>query len=241
MSELLVDQYARLLDALPLEAPWSKLIDSGFLDLMVPENEGGGGASLTEVFDIAFETGRRPSAPPIIETMIARLFRRDALAVTNLEEFSGRALSAACVSALMSGAMAEIQAMTIEYATTRRQFGREIGRFQAVQQQLAIMAEEVGAARMAAQLAFSGLPEDVSETRAGIAKYRCSQAARQVTSIAHAVHGAMGISGECQLHYFTRKLRMWCFLHGGESWWAERLGEAVFASKEELTTVARLI
>jgi acyl-CoA dehydrogenase len=40
----------------------------------------------------------------------------------------------------MAGAMERLVDMTVEYALSRRQFGREIGKFQALQQQIALMA-----------------------------------------------------------------------------------------------------
>lgn len=238
MSDLLVDQYSRLLDALPKADPWPELQASGFLDFMRPDGDGDQ-ADAQSVFRLAFETGRRAGAPPVMETMAARLFTPDAIAVTDPEPTVGRPLAAAISSAQMAGAMSSILAMTCEYATTRKQFGREIGRFQAVQQQIAILAEEASAARMAAQIAFSGKLDEMSEARAGIAKLRCSQAARIVSGIAHAVHGAIGASEEHALHRFTRKLREGQLRNGGEAWWSSKLGGRVLADDRQIADLVR--
>ena len=67
-----------------------------------------------------------------------------------------RTLQAAVVAAQMAGALQAVFDRTLQYANERQQFGRPIGKFQAIQHQLAVMSEHVFAARMAAQLGCSG-------------------------------------------------------------------------------------
>lgn len=55
-----------------------------------------------------------------------------------------------------------------------------------------------------------------------------SAAAVQIANIAHAVHGAIGISAEYDLQLFTRRLHLWRLADGSESWWARVLGEIRF-------------
>lgn len=216
-DNLLSEQFSRLLDSLPADDPWPALEESGFLDLLRPESDGGAGLPLDEVFPIALAVGARPGAPRVLDEMARRL-----------ADPVPRALAATLASGEMAGAMIAVQAMTTEYALTRKQFGREIGRFQAIQHQLAVMAEETMAARMAAQAAFVGPAAEVSERRAAAAKLRCGEAQAKVAAIAHAVHGAIGVSDEYALHPLTRRLRELAFAHGGGSWWAQRLGDWAF-------------
>lgn len=226
-GELLQEQYGRLLDSLPVADPWPALEASGFLDLLRDEANGGAGLLLEELFPLALETGRRSTTPPVLEAMAGRL------GVLN------RPLAAVLVAGQMAGAMSAVEALTVEYALTRKQFGREIGRFQAVQHQIAVMTEQTMASRMAAQAAFVGHPLKVSEQRAAVAKVRCGQAAERVCAIAHAVHGAIGVSEEHVLHRYTRRLRAWRFAHGGESWWAQRLGNWALAQGRDFTALAQ--
>lgn len=122
----------------------------------------------------------------------------------------------------MAGAIARLTDMTVEYAKAREQFGQPIARRQAIQQQISVMAEQSYAAQMAAQIGLAGFP---SATSAAIAKSRVNEAAAMAGSIAHAVHGAIGITEEHDLQLFTRLLIEGRQSHGSESYWNRRLGE----------------
>lgn len=67
-----------------------------------------------------------------------------------------RTLQAGLVAAQLAGALMEVFQRTLQYANDRQQFGRPIGKFQAIQHQLAVMSEHVFAARMAARLGCAG-------------------------------------------------------------------------------------
>jgi acyl-CoA dehydrogenase len=91
------------------------------------------------------------------------------------------------------------------------------------------MAEEVAAARMAASLGLGGeglLPDAL---RAAVAKARASAAVPSVASIAHAVHGAIGIAAEFDLQLFTRRLHAWRLAFGSEAHWHGRVGRMLLA------------
>lgn len=127
----------------------------------------------------------------------------------------------------MAGAIARALDMAIDYANTRHQFGRPIGRFQAVQQLLAKLAAEAAAAQAAADLAWSALDAGALGHAGAIAKIRTGEAARIAAAIAHQVHGAIGVTDEHMLHYVTRRLWTWRLDYGSDGAWATRLGEAV--------------
>ena len=126
-------------------------------------------------------------------------------------------------AAAIAGAAARLLDMTVAYANDRVQFGKPIGKQQAIQQQLAVMAEHVIAARIAAQMGCaSGLSP--AEQVVATAKHGASAAAAEIAGIAHAVHGAIGISADYDLQLFTRRLHAWRLADGSESYWARRLG-----------------
>jgi acyl-CoA dehydrogenase len=142
-----------------------------------------------------------------------------------------RTLQATVMSAQLAGALGAVFERTLAHANERQQFGRAIGKFQAIQHQLSVMAEEVFAARMAAQIGCwadgAGDPLVPDRLRVATAKARCSEAALQVASLAHAIHGAIGFTREFDLQLFTRRLHAWRQAAGGESYWQRVLGQAL--------------
>lgn len=108
--------------------------------------------------------------------------------------------------------------MSLQYGNDRTQFGRSIGKFQAVQHQLAVMAEHVAAARIATAAAFRAGLAQPALLPAAIAKARASEAAALAANTAHAVHGAIGVTEEYDLQLYTRRLHGW-LAHGSEAYW----------------------
>lgn len=134
----------------------------------------------------------------------------------------------------IAGALEHILGRTVGYANERKQFGRAISKFQAVQHGLARLAGEVAAAvaasgAAAAAVEHYGLGDARTLFAVASAKVRCGQAASEGAAIAHQVHGAIGFAAEYPLHLFTKNLWFWRDDFGSETEWAERLGELVAA------------
>ncbi|MBM3406924.1 MAG: acyl-CoA dehydrogenase [Betaproteobacteria bacterium] len=157
-------------------------------------------------------------------------------------------LAQALVLALqLAGALDAVFQRSLAWANEREQFGKPIGKFQAIQHQLSLMAEEAFAARMAARIACLAAPGQPSTNteqdplaaidplRIAIAKARASEAALQVAQMAHAVHGAIGFTAEFDLQLLTRRLHAWRQAAGSESAWHDRLGQALVASPSRLS------
>ncbi|MBB2919344.1 acyl-CoA dehydrogenase family protein [Cupriavidus alkaliphilus] len=129
----------------------------------------------------------------------------------------------------IAGVLERILNQAVQYANERVQFGRPIGKFQAIQQQLAQMANHVVAARMAVATACAAMDGKDWERQAAIAKVICGQAASGASAIAHQVHGAIGFTYEHSLHFGTRRLWSWRAEYGSDGEWAEYLGRAAIA------------
>jgi acyl-CoA dehydrogenase len=140
------------------------------------------------------------------------------------------AFGAALHAALLSGAMNKVFALTLQYGNDRVQFGKSIGKFQAIQHQLSVMAEHVAAGAIAAEAAFQGEDRQPVLLAGAIAKSRTSEAAQLIASIAHAVHGAIGITEEYDLQLYTRCLHEWRIAHGSEAYWNLVVGRSLLAS-----------
>jgi len=146
-----------------------------------------------------------------------------------LEVHDWRSVGALMRAVDMAAAMARLLGMTVDYAKEREQFGRAIAKQQAIQQQISLMAEECYAARMAAELGLAGYTDP---TAVAIAKSRVGEAASRVGPIAHAVHGAIGITQEHDLHLYTRRLIEGRIAYGSERYWNEKLGQSLLDSTQ---------
>jgi acyl-CoA dehydrogenase len=144
-------------------------------------------------------------------------------------------LQACLAAAQLSGALMAVFERTLQYANDRNQFGRPIGKFQAIQHQLAVISEHVFAARMAAQIGCraSGVVPD--RLRVAVAKARTGEAALEVASLSHSIHGAIGFTEEFDLQLYTRRLHAWRQSGGAESYWQDVLGEALLDARGTLT------
>ncbi|KKD06687.1 hypothetical protein TN53_17850 [Streptomyces sp. WM6386] len=136
---------------------------------------------------------------------------------------------------LIAGAAERALALTLSYTTEREQFGRALGRFQAVQQQVAELAAEAAAIRAAADAAVALCDaEDVADERAAVAvaaaKVQAGRGAGVVARIAHQVHGAIGFTDEHPLRLATTRLWAWRDEAGDEAYWATEIGGRALAA-----------
>lgn len=143
-----------------------------------------------------------------------------------------RALGALLRAQGMAGALEAVLERSVAYANERVQFGRPIGKFQAIQQALATLAGNTAAARAGAEMAGAGLGMALHDparfTRlAAAAKIRAGEAAGSAASISHQVHGAIGFTREYALHPLTTRLWSWRDEFGTETEWSEWLGTEV--------------
>lgn len=133
---------------------------------------------------------------------------------------------------LMAGCLERVLELSVRYVNERKQFGRTLAKFQAIQHSLAIMAAEVAASSCAADAAAAALDaggRDRFALAVAAAKARVGEACGAVAEIAHQVHGAIGFTHEHQLHHFTRRLWSWRDEYGSEPYWQRRLGRHISA------------
>lgn len=143
-----------------------------------------------------------------------------------------RHAQASVLAAQIAGALSQVLSMTLRYANERVQFGKPIGKFQAVQHQIAVMAEHTAMARMAARIGCDSPSHLPDVRRAAIAKSVASEAAASVASLGHALHGAIGMTEEYDLQLFTRRLHEWRLCAGTESYWNRELGAGLVQARD---------
>lgn len=297
-------------DPVPL---WDALAGAGFLDLLLPEEAGGAGLPLPELYPVLAHFGRYAVPLPIGQAIVARGLvapgvtlptgpltlapslrrgpggeitcaltpqgaiarhvlaadgdrlllldcaqaRRQAVQVHHTqvatltwkdgggaEALQGDAaalpaFAAALHAALLAGAMTRVFEMTLAYCNDRVQFGRSLGKFQAVQHQLSVAAELVAAVSIAAEAAFQHDGRTPRLLPAAMAKARASEAAVEVANTAHALHGAIGVTEEYDLQLLTRRLHEWRMAHGSEHHWNALVGRQVLAAQTTLAEFVR--
>ena len=119
------------------------------------------------------------------------------------------------IGAQMIGVARGALTAALKYAKERKQFGKPIGEFQAVQFQLAQAATELEAARLmvynAARLETAGEPYT---TQAAMAKLFASQVAERVTSLAVELFGGYGYTKEYPVEKFYRDAKIGTIYEG---------------------------
>ncbi len=112
------------------------------------------------------------------------------------------------------GAMTAALDQTTAYLKERRQFGRAIASFQAVQHRLASCAIALEGSRwLAYEAAYRGAPEELATTAAAYAL----NAAGQLFAETHQLSGAIGFTHGHALHVWTMRLQALRLEQGGVS------------------------
>jgi alkylation response protein AidB-like acyl-CoA dehydrogenase len=138
-----------------------------------------------------------------------------------------RALSAgrAGLGAELVGAGGEALDRTLSYLKERRQFGRAIGEFQALQHRAAQVYVEIEMARAAVLKALQTLDENIEAAGpiAAVAKAKAGQAAKLASQEAVQMHGGMGMTDELDIGFFMKRIRAAQELFGDAQFHADRL------------------
>ena len=150
-------------------------------------------------------------------------------------------LAAAGLAAEMTGGMQRVLEITVEYAKTRKQFGKSIGSFQAVQHLCADMLLYTEGSRSASYYAAwaLGSEDPGAPTAVSVAKAYSSDAFREVANRGIQVHGGMGFTWENDMHLYYRRAKASEIAYGDAIFHRERIARFVMdrATPETLTTL----
>ena len=141
-------------------------------------------------------------------------------------------VATAAIAAELVGGMQRTLDIAVEYAKTRKQFGKPIGIFQAVQHQCADMYLETESSRSAVYYAGWALEENSPDasTAVSIAKMYASDAARTVGNRGIQIHGGMGFTWENDVHLYYRRAKGSETAFGDATFHRERIASAVIDS-----------
>lgn len=130
-------------------------------------------------------------------------------------------LAVLATSAQLLGLGEHLLAATVDYAKQRRQFGREIGSYQAIKHRLADVRIALDFAR---PLVFGAALDDVPVSAAKVA---CGEAAYLAARTALQVHGAVGYTRELDLSLWIAKVRALVTAWGTPDVHRQRVLEAI--------------
>ena len=138
-------------------------------------------------------------------------------------------VAATALVAEMVGGMQRTLEITVEFAKMRKQFGKPIGAYQAVQHQCADMYLETESARSAVYYAAWALDEHTPDSAlaVSIAKMYASDAARMVGNRGIQVHGGMGFTWENDLHLYYKRAKASETALGDSTYHRERIARLV--------------
>ncbi|CDX33043.1 putative acyl-CoA dehydrogenase [Mesorhizobium sp. SOD10] len=163
-----------------------------------------------------------------------RLAPEDALDVRALSV--GRAQSekiarsgALLTAAAMTGAMGEILELAIDHVNTRSQFGRPLGRFQAIQHLLSDVASELAVTEAVLGQALQNVHDRLGWLSA---KAQAGRGATIAASTGHQLFGAIGFTAEHLLHCYTKRLWVWRDHWGRQDDCERTIGEMAMRSGE---------
>jgi alkylation response protein AidB-like acyl-CoA dehydrogenase len=128
--------------------------------------------------------------------------------LSTIEHAVGRGIVALCAESL--GAMEVAKQHTIEYLQTRKQFGKPIGSFQALQHRMADVLLEIEQARSAVINAAEALSADriTREKALSAAKYSIGRIGNLVAEACIQLHGGIGMTWELPMPHYAKRLVM---------------------------------
>jgi acyl-CoA dehydrogenase len=138
------------------------------------------------------------------------------------------ALGRACAASSLTGAGDQAFKITLEYLRTRKQFGKLIGEFQALQHRAAHLFTELELARAATLGALQAIDagREDADLAASVAKAKAGRVAELAVQEAVQMHGGVGMTDEFDVGLFMKRVRVLNELLGDAGFHSERLARS---------------
>jgi len=118
--------------------------------------------------------------------------------------------------------------MTLDYTKERKQFDKPIGSFQVIQHYMAEIATDVDASRFSAYQAAWRLSEGKSSVREiAIARAWLADAYERIITKSHQIHGAIGVTIDHDLHFYTNRGKAAQLSYGDADYWRELVAQSM--------------
>lgn len=144
------------------------------------------------------------------------------------------------LAAEMVGGMDWLLEASVEYAKTRKQFGKPIGQFQAVQHHCANMLLMTESARSAVYYAawMMGSDPEQAPLAVSMAKAYASDGYREVGNLAIQVHGGIGFTWDENVHFYYKRSKASELMFGDATYHRERIASLLIDRTESAKAVS---
>src|SRR5215213_6424163 len=168
--------------------------------------------------EVTFEDAEIPSSNLIARGEQARLALQEALDIATI-----------AVTAEMVGGMQWALENAVEYAKTRKQFGKPIGQFQAIQHHCANMLLMTESARSAVYYAawVMGNNPEMAPLAVSLAQTYASDSYREVGNLGIQVLGGLGFTWEENIHFYYKRAKASELLFGDATFHRERIAASL--------------
>ena len=141
-----------------------------------------------------------------------------------VEKTMERAAAAICCDTV--GVLQRVLEMTLDYTKERKQFGKPIGAFQVIQQYMADIVTYVDGLRFVSYQAAWRISEGLPAMReTAIAKAWSAESYEGCITKAHQIFGAVGVTGDHDLHFYTTRGKAAQLSYGDADFWREKVAE----------------
>jgi alkylation response protein AidB-like acyl-CoA dehydrogenase len=141
-----------------------------------------------------------------------------------VEKTMDRAAAAVCCDTV--GVLQKVLEMTLDYTKERKQFGKPIGAFQVIQQYMADMVTYVDGLRFVSYQAAWRISEGLPALReTAIAKAWSAESYEWCIIKAHQIFGAVGVTAEHDLQFYTTRGKAAQFSYGNADFWREKVAK----------------
>jgi len=125
------------------------------------------------------------------------------------------------------GAMQSLLDATVEYTSTRQQFGQPISKFQVLQHRMADMYLKIEETRSLLFNAAIQLEEGSAQAASACAalKVKVSEASRYVAQEAVQLHGGIGMTDELCVGHHYKRLMLLSRLYGDEAYYLQKYAD----------------
>ncbi|MCW2746930.1 MAG: acyl-CoA dehydrogenase [Nocardioidaceae bacterium] len=223
---------AGVLSGIAYDVPWARHVDR--IVALVPDETGSNqvvefspaSCVVTPGTDLAGQARDKIELPDVAVTSAA--------STISAEQLNER--GALVRAAQIAGGLEAVSNLTRNYVGERVQFGRPVGKFQAVQQHVVVLAQMATMTELSVTRAGRAAATRPASFEVYATKLVANENARIAVRAAHQAHGAIGMTQEYRLQQLTRRLHAWRSEFGTEVQLALRLGAAV----AEAGTFARI-